>query len=118
LLCDINYYRKLQNILGSGRNILNYLFHSLTHSLTHSCSQSFFLIKRICDNIYIGYGHKHLSLNYSPPALPQLEMEYPIDKEIEEMDDPTAEEGERELIMRDEGNDENLSDNVNVNENQ
>ncbi|KAG5684156.1 hypothetical protein PVAND_013397 [Polypedilum vanderplanki] len=49
-----------------------------------------FVKERICDNIYIGFGHKYSSINYSPPALPQLPMEYPHSEDCEEVNDPTT----------------------------
>lgn len=44
------------------------------------------------ENIYIGYGHKYNSNNYSPPPPPPMEKEYPSGPEITEAEDPTVEE--------------------------
>ena len=46
------------------------------------------------ENIYLGYGHKAVPLNYSPPALPAVQSEYPLGPEIMEINDPTVEEEE------------------------
>ena len=43
------------------------------------------------DNIYIGYGLKYSSENYSPPAPPAAQDEYPSGPEITESEDPSVE---------------------------
>lgn len=43
------------------------------------------------ENIYIGWGHKYTTDNYSPPAPPAVQEEFPSGPEISEVDDPTAE---------------------------
>jgi hypothetical protein len=81
----------------------------------------FSLIKRICDNIYIGFGQKYSSTSYTPPAFPQLADEYPKLSLIEG-DDPKIEDEEK-WISDDEENDfsehkESLVDEENVDGNQ
>ena len=52
----------------------------------------FLSFTRKFENVYIGYGNKYLSENYSPPAPPPALEEYPNGPEVLEMDDPTVEE--------------------------
>ena len=42
--------------------------------------------------MYIGSGHKYSQENYNPPAMPQLQEEFPSGPEITETEDPTPEE--------------------------
>jgi len=44
------------------------------------------------ENVYIGWGHKYSSQNYSPPSPPAILVEFPSGPEITEVDDPTPEE--------------------------
>ncbi|XP_002741113.1 radial spoke head protein 4 homolog A-like [Saccoglossus kowalevskii] len=44
------------------------------------------------ENVYIGWGHKYLQDNYSPPQLPPAMEEFPSGPEITEAEDPTVEE--------------------------
>ncbi|XP_070576877.1 radial spoke head protein 6 homolog A-like [Ptychodera flava] len=44
------------------------------------------------ENVYIGWGHKFLTDNYSPPPLPPAMEEFPSGPEITEAEDPTVEE--------------------------
>merc|ERR1712096_604225 len=44
------------------------------------------------ENVYIGYGHKYQSQNYSPPPPPPIQREYPSGADITEAEDPTVEE--------------------------
>ncbi|XP_064602607.1 radial spoke head protein 4 homolog A-like [Liolophura sinensis] len=44
------------------------------------------------ENIYIGWGHKYSTDNYSPPAAPAIQEEFPSGPEITEVEDPTPEE--------------------------
>ncbi|KAK3609295.1 hypothetical protein CHS0354_038003 [Potamilus streckersoni] len=44
------------------------------------------------ENVYIGYGHKYNQENYSPPAVPAVQEEFPSGPEITEAEDPTPEE--------------------------
>ncbi|XP_035688014.1 radial spoke head protein 4 homolog A-like [Branchiostoma floridae] len=44
------------------------------------------------ENIYVGWGHKYASENYSPPPPPPVQEEFPSGPEITEIDDPTVEE--------------------------
>lgn len=44
------------------------------------------------ENIYIGWGHKYSAVNYSPPAVVPVQVEYPQGPEISEASDPTPEE--------------------------
>jgi len=43
------------------------------------------------DNVYIGYGLKYSSENYSPPAPPAAQEEFPSGPDITEAEDPTVE---------------------------
>ncbi|CAL7949975.1 unnamed protein product [Xylocopa violacea] len=45
-------------------------------------------------NVYIGWGHKYLAFNYSPPAMPPVQDQYKIGPEILEIQDPTFEQEE------------------------
>ncbi|XP_028409722.1 radial spoke head protein 4 homolog A-like [Dendronephthya gigantea] len=51
-----------------------------------------FAIDRKFENVYVGWGQKYSSENYSPPAPPTPQEEYPSGPEITEADDPTVEE--------------------------
>ncbi|XP_068933470.1 radial spoke head protein 4 homolog A [Petaurus breviceps papuanus] len=44
------------------------------------------------ENLYIGWGHKYSSDNYTPPFPPHVQPEHPRVTEIMEMDDPTVDE--------------------------
>jgi len=44
------------------------------------------------ENVYIGFGHKYTSQNYSPPPAPPMQKEYPSGPEITEAEDPTVDE--------------------------
>ena len=44
------------------------------------------------ENVYIGWGHKYGSENYSPPPPPAVQEEFPSRPEITEVEDPTPEE--------------------------
>ena len=50
------------------------------------------LFPRKFENVYVGWGQKYSSENYSPPAPPAPQEEYPSGPEITEADDPTVEE--------------------------
>ncbi|XP_066911472.1 radial spoke head protein 4 homolog A-like [Clytia hemisphaerica] len=50
-----------------------------------------FAVDKKFDNIYIGYGLKYSSENYSPPAPPAAQEEYPSGPEVTEAEDPTVE---------------------------
>uniref|UniRef100_A0A1I8HMT7 HECT domain-containing protein n=3 Tax=Macrostomum lignano TaxID=282301 RepID=A0A1I8HMT7_9PLAT len=47
---------------------------------------------KVCENIYIGWGHKFTSENYSPAPPPPVMAEFVSDPELKETDDPTPEE--------------------------
>jgi len=51
-----------------------------------------FAIDKKFENVYVGYGHKYKSENYSPPAPPPIQDEFSSGPEITEADDPTPEE--------------------------
>ncbi|CAG9803440.1 unnamed protein product [Chironomus riparius] len=66
-----------------------------------------FVKDRICDNIYIGFGCKYTSLNYSPTSfLPQVEMEYPHGEDVKEENDPSVDD-EKEWERQQEMNQNN-----------
>lgn len=46
----------------------------------------------ITDSIYIGWGQKYISRNFSPIHLPSIQEEYPKDTTVTEIFDPTQEE--------------------------
>ena len=50
------------------------------------------LIHRKFENIYCGWGAKYSAVNYSPPAAPPIQEEFPSGPEITEGEDPTPEE--------------------------
>lgn len=62
------------------------------------------------ENVYVGWGQKYSSENYSPPAPPTPQEEYPSGPEITEADDPTVEEENAvraaQLEASDDGEDE------------
>ena len=61
--------------------------------LTKSAAEpACFLSSRKFENVYVGWGQKYSSENYSPPAPPVPQEEYPSGPEITEADDPTVEE--------------------------
>lgn len=43
------------------------------------------------ENVYFGWGHKHLPQGFSPVPLPHPEYEYDLGPEIMEIQDPTVE---------------------------
>ncbi|CAK9808035.1 Radial spoke head protein 4 homolog A [Anthophora plagiata] len=45
-------------------------------------------------NVYIGWGHKYIAYNYTPPVMPPVEDQYIIGPEIMEIQDPTFEQEE------------------------
>ncbi|XP_017766964.1 PREDICTED: radial spoke head protein 6 homolog A [Eufriesea mexicana] len=47
-----------------------------------------------CANVYIGWGHKYIAYNYSPPPMPPVQDQYKIGPEIMEIQDPTFEQEE------------------------
>lgn len=59
-------------------------------NIARACVLAF--VCRHFENVYVGWGHKYSSENYSPPALPPVQIEYPIGPEITEASDPTPEE--------------------------
>lgn len=48
-----------------------------------------FAMQRVHDNLYVGWGKKFVTRNYSPQAIPRCEQEYPNGPEIMEISDPT-----------------------------
>lgn len=46
--------------------------------------------RKIFHNIYLGFGHKYVSHNFTPLPLPPVEQDYPLGPEIMEMTDPTG----------------------------
>ena len=44
------------------------------------------------ENLYVGYGHKYGSQNYSPEPPPPMQKEYASGPEITEAEDPSVEE--------------------------
>lgn len=46
----------------------------------------------IADSIYVGWGQKYISRNYTPAHLPPIQEEYPKDNTITEILDPTKDE--------------------------
>lgn len=50
-----------------------------------------FAVDKKFDNVYIGYGLKYSPDNYSPPAPPAAQDEFPSGPEITEAEDPTVE---------------------------
>ena len=63
------------------------------HSNAWPGAHAFAFDKRF-ENIYVGYGHKYSSKNFSPPPPPPILNEYPIGEELLEDADPTPEEEE------------------------
>lgn len=53
-----------------------------------------FSYENFTDSIYIGWGQKYISRNYSPIHLPHIQEEYPHDVTITEILDPTPEDEE------------------------
>ncbi|KAF3424064.1 hypothetical protein E2986_07360 [Frieseomelitta varia] len=51
-------------------------------------------------NVYIGWGHKYIAYNYSPPFMPPVQDQYKIGPEIMEIQDPTFEQEEAYRISR------------------
>lgn len=64
---------------------------SIMHSNLWPGAHAFATEKKF-ENVYIGWGHKYSSDNYSPPAPPAVQEEFPSGPEITEIDDPTPEE--------------------------
>lgn len=59
-----------------------------------------FTYELITDSIYIGWGQKYISRNYSPVHLPPIQEEYPNDTTITEILDPTPEEEAAYLLSK------------------
>lgn len=55
---------------------------------------------KIMSNLYIGWGHKFSSTDYSPPALPPIQNEFFSDPELTTLQDPTVEEEEELRLMK------------------
>ncbi|XP_066585645.1 radial spoke head protein 6 homolog A [Prorops nasuta] len=53
-----------------------------------------FTTNRKCANVYIGWGKKSITFNYSPPPMHPIEEQYKIGPEILEMQDPTVQDEE------------------------
>ncbi|XP_049828409.1 radial spoke head protein 6 homolog A isoform X2 [Schistocerca gregaria] len=53
-----------------------------------------FAAGRKSDNIYLGWGHKYVAHNYSPPGMESIQTEYPLGPEIMEIEDPSVEQEE------------------------
>ncbi|XP_069699823.1 radial spoke head protein 6 homolog A [Periplaneta americana] len=53
-----------------------------------------YAINRKFDNIYVGWGHKYVTHNYTPPPVEAIQTEYPLGPEIMEIADPTPEDEE------------------------
>lgn len=51
-----------------------------------------FCCEKKFENVYIGWGHKYSSENYSPPPPPPVQDEFPSGPEISEAEDPSVEE--------------------------
>lgn len=51
-------------------------------------------------NVYIGWGHKYITYNYSPPSMPPVQDQYIIGPEIMEIQDPTFEQEEAYRISQ------------------
>ena len=58
------------------------------------CSRKvcFFELIRKFENLYVGYGHKYSSQNFSPEPQPPMQKEYASGPEITEAEDPSVEE--------------------------
>jgi len=54
------------------------------------------------ENVYIGFGHKYSSENYSPPPPPPVFEEYTTDLEVTEVPDPTVADEQALLAMQQE----------------
>lgn len=53
-----------------------------------------FAIQRVHDCLYVGWGSKYVTRNYSPPSIPLIEEDYLIGPEVMEILDPSVEEEE------------------------
>lgn len=68
-----------------------------------------FAIAKTFENVYIGWGHKYCTENFSPEAPPAIQEEFPSGPEISEVDDPTPEQ-EAELRAAKEAEEEEEED--------
>ncbi|XP_046996788.1 radial spoke head protein 4 homolog A [Schistocerca americana] len=59
-----------------------------------------FAAGRKSDNIYLGWGHKYVAHNYSPPGMESIQTEYPLGPEIMEIEDPSVEQEEAWRLAR------------------
>ncbi|XP_060826421.1 radial spoke head protein 6 homolog A [Bombus pascuorum] len=59
-----------------------------------------FACERRFANVYIGWGHKYITYNYSPPSMPPVQDQYIIGPEIMEIQDPTFEQEEAYRISQ------------------
>jgi radial spoke head protein 4A len=64
---------------------------SVMHSNLWPGAHAFATEKKF-ENLYIGWGHKYGSENYSPPPPAAIQEEFPSGPEITEVEDPTPEE--------------------------
>ena len=105
------------NVLISTDNILFAAVH--VPLIIPRITRSFvILFLRKFENVYVGWGQKYSSENYSPPAPPIPQDEYPSGPEITEADDPTVEEenalraAQQEAFedAEDEGDDDDFDD--------
>lgn len=51
-----------------------------------------FAVEKKFENVYLGWGHKYSSENYSPPSTAPIQEEFPSTPQTTEIDDPTPEE--------------------------
>lgn len=72
-------------------NLIPQFAIAVMHSNLWPGSHAFAYEKKF-ENIYVGYGHKYKSENYSPPPPPPIQEEFPSGPEITEAEDPTPEE--------------------------
>jgi len=64
---------------------------SIMHSNLWPGAHAFALDKKF-ENVYIGWGHKYATDNFSPAPVPGIQEEFPSGPEITEVEDPTPEE--------------------------
>ena len=79
--------------LGTSQRVVSHLALDMNE---HEIPKTNFVMPmfnvRKFENIYIGWGQKYGAENYSPPAPPVPQEEFPSGPEITEVEDPTVEE--------------------------
>lgn len=68
-------------------------------NLWHGAVSLTMAAQRVHDSLYVGWGQKFVTRNYSPKSIPDMTKEWPTDETLVEMIDPTVEEEEVMMVV-------------------